>query len=119
MYRDDLELAAGCVHGEPQALAIFEATIMPAVVQTLNRRDLLPWADEVLRRLRAALFTPRAEGRGPEIADYAGNGPLRGFVSAVAMRLAFKLAQRDGRSIATETSALMEAMTNDGDPGMI
>lgn len=111
MHADDLALATRCLAGESSAIAELEATVFPAVRHGLARRDLEPWRDEILQRVRVALFTS-TNGRGPELADYTGRGPLRAWITVMAMRIGFKLARRDGREIASEPTALLDAITD-------
>lgn len=111
MHANDLALANRCLSGDTGAIAELEATVFPAVAHRLARRDLQPWRDEILQRVRVALFTP-ANGSGPELADYTGRGPLRAWITVMAMRIGFKLARRDGREIASEPTALLDAITD-------
>jgi RNA polymerase sigma-70 factor (ECF subfamily) len=111
MHATDLALTSRCLAGDTGAIAELEATVFPAVVHGLARRDLEPWRDEILQRVRVVLFTP-ANGRGPELAAYTGRGPLRAWITVIAMRIGFKLARRDGREVASEPTALLDALTD-------
>ena len=87
----DLCLATACAGGEPRAMAQFEQQLMPHVAGFVRRIDRSPhFADEVRQLLREKLFVGR-EGSRPKIAEYAGKGPLDGWLRVVAVREAHNL----------------------------
>src|SRR5262245_23918675 len=84
----DLRLAADCLAGQREALAILEREQLGPIAAALARRRL-PAADidEVMQQLREKLLT----GERPRLADYAGRGPLRAFLRVAALRTAHNL----------------------------
>jgi RNA polymerase sigma-70 factor (ECF subfamily) len=87
----DLELAAACVAGDAGALARFDREHLTGVGTYVCRIDAAAqFAEEVRQRLRERLLVAPA-GERPRIADYAGRGPLAGFVRAAAVRIAIDL----------------------------
>lgn len=83
-FAGDLLLACGCAQGLPAAVATFEARYAAVIGRVLSRRrasaDLAADATQVVYE-RLLVAPP---GGSPKIADYAGTGSLRGWVSAVA-----------------------------------
>ena len=92
----DLMLACACARGLPEALAAFDRTLLAKVGAFVARIDgSAPFADEVRQSARALLFS----GDG-KIGDYAGRGPLEGWLRVVVTRLALRLKTR-AREVAT------------------
>lgn len=87
---EDLCLAFCCAEENPRALAGLEAqlTSVARAVATLDTSGVL--ADEVKAVLREKLLVPRENGV-PRIADYAGQGALRAWLKAAAIRHALNL----------------------------
>lgn len=73
----DLYLAYGCQEGDAEALAAFEAKVVPKVARGRGGRV----SDDALQQLRERLFM-----RG-KIAAYSGRGPLHRWARMVAVRL--------------------------------
>jgi RNA polymerase sigma-70 factor (ECF subfamily) len=83
----DLALAAACALGVPDALARFDAEVLPiaaAAVRGMRAPDAD--VDEVVQRVRTRLLV-RDGKRPPRIADYAGRGDLARWVKATAIRI--------------------------------
>jgi RNA polymerase sigma-70 factor (ECF subfamily) len=91
----DLYLAAACAAGDPAAIARLDADL-PAMVRPALARLGLPASDddEIVQRVRVALFAPAENGRRG-VAGYSGRGALRGYVRAVAVRLAMRRLERE------------------------
>ncbi len=88
---EDLYLACCCAAGNPKALAALETTQLPSVARAVAGLDTTGvLADEVKQVLRERLLIKRADGP-PRIADYAGQGPLRSWLKAAAIRHALNL----------------------------
>lgn len=93
----DLYLACACARGDPGALDAFEKQLMPGAAEAVHRVD--PSSDfvkEVLQEVRERLFV-RAEGREPRISEYAGRGPLAGWLRSAAVRTALNLREHAHR----------------------
>lgn len=84
-------LATALAAGDPAAVAVFEAELVPEIDVAL-RRMRLPGgtADEVRQALRVELLVGTAGG-GPRIADYGGRGALAGWLRVTATRRALKV----------------------------
>jgi RNA polymerase sigma-70 factor (ECF subfamily) len=109
---EDLYLAVGCAHGEAAALSHVERSCVPSIRHMLLRMGFTPSeADETLQVMREELFvvTP---GHAAGIADYAGRGSLRGWLRAVAGRIALRASRRRGAHVALNDSS-MAATTGD------
>jgi RNA polymerase sigma-70 factor (ECF subfamily) len=91
----DFLLASGLDRGDPAALRIFDATVAPGILRSLEKlrigRDRL---EDVMQRLKEALFV----GRERKIAQYRGEGELAGWLRVTATRLALR-AERADRSV--------------------
>jgi RNA polymerase sigma-70 factor (ECF subfamily) len=93
----DLFLAFACAEGEPEALRHFESEMLSQLEVYVARFRLAPHVlDELRQQVRVKLLV----GSAPGIAQYRGNGPLRGWLRVTAVRMAIDL----GRS-ARETAA--------------
>ena len=87
----DLYLACACLHDVDNALRSFKARYFADVAQAVKRFDSSSsFADEVYQRLSDTLFVGREPGRG-KIAGYSGRGPLGGFITTSAKRIALRL----------------------------
>jgi RNA polymerase sigma-70 factor (ECF subfamily) len=98
---EDLVLASACAAGDPVALRAVEAEHQADVRATLRRRGLRDLdLDEAEQLVRAELFAPR-DGQPPRIAGYSGRGRLRGYLRAVAGRVALRViaARRIGETL--------------------
>ena len=105
----DLYLACACGDGLPAAIEAFEVTFFQEIDLALSRRRHTGLrADDVRQVMREKLFVARV-GRRPQIADYAGRGPLRGWFRAVLARTLVNLATRGPReALGAEDDALFE-----------
>src|SRR5579884_1384958 len=91
----DLYLATACAAGNAAALAAFERTHLSQVAAFVARTDSDPaFAEEVRQRLREKLLV----GQPPRISEYAGQGPLGGWVRVAAVRMALDLRKMTARA---------------------
>jgi RNA polymerase sigma-70 factor, ECF subfamily len=88
VHEKDLELARRCARGEPAALEEFERVELSQVPLFLARTHRA-LADEVMQALRYKLFIDK------KIEEYAGRGPLGGWLRVVAMRTAVDLGRAE------------------------
>lgn len=103
---EDLWLACACAAGDAKALAALEETQLPAIaraVVSLDKTGTL--VDEVTQVLREKLLVKRPDGP-PRIADYAGQGPLKAWLKAAAIRHALNLQRPGAREDAAESDKL-------------
>lgn len=93
----DIALARACAAGDGAALARFEREQLVHVGAFLSHIDASrEFVDEVRQQLRDKLFVPVPGGR-PKIAEYAGRGPLGGWLRVVSVRVALDLKRSRGR----------------------
>lgn len=94
----DLYLASACALGKKGALQAFDRAVMSRVPAFVARVDASPsFADEVCQQLRTRLLVSTGGGL-PRIAEYAGSGPLVGWLRVTAVRTALNLRRnRDDR----------------------
>ena len=87
----DLYLATACAAGNAAAIGAFERTHLSSVGAFVARIDSdHAFAEEVRQLLREKLLVAEP-GNRPRIADYAGQGPLGGWVRVAATRIALDL----------------------------
>lgn len=91
----DLLLALACTHGEPEALARFDARYGP-IVESVLAGDRSVDPGELKQRVWERLFVGTLR-RGPRIADYAGKGPLRNWLLVLAARVRTDLQRAAGK----------------------
>lgn len=108
----ELYLAWAAGQGDAAALRHVERLIEPEADAAARRIDRAPlFADEVRQAMRVRLLV--AEHGRVRIADYAGRGPLRGWIGVAAVRVALNL--RRGRA-PVEHDILAELVSTEADP---
>jgi RNA polymerase sigma-70 factor, ECF subfamily len=114
----DLFLACACATGNPQGLDAFERRLFPLVARAIRRIEPSPaFADEVKQQLRRKLFLAEPPGAKPRITEYAGRGPLEGWLRAAALRTALNLKRDEKPSNDTDgDEALLELPAQERDP---
>lgn len=91
VFVEDLYLACGCAMSDETAIAIFEREFISQVPLFVSRQRLpAPALDELKQILRHQLLVVR-QGAPPRIAEYAGRGPLGGWVRVSAARAGLNL----------------------------
>jgi RNA polymerase sigma-70 factor (ECF subfamily) len=92
----DLYLACACEDGDEAAIQAFDARYSEDLRNVVADIDSSPdFVDEACQRLHEKLFVASEEGRR-RIVDYAGRGPLGGWLAVAALRTALNL-KRDGK----------------------
>jgi RNA polymerase sigma-70 factor (ECF subfamily) len=117
---DDLFFAHACADGEPAALSRFESELMPvaraAIAKLCSQR---PFVDELCQSVRTHLLLDKPKGRS-RLLDYAGRGPLAGWVRVVAARLALTALRRQaGEAPDDEVKPLVELATGTPELAMV
>ena len=115
----DLYLAAGCAHGNPAALAAFDAQYLRQIGAALGPMELPRDAiDEVAQELRRKLLVAEG-GEPPRIVDYSGRADLRTWLRTAAVRTAIDLRRRE-RDLPVEDEVLAAALPAiDDDPELL
>lgn len=98
----DLLLALACANGSLPALRKFEQDVLPSALPAIRRlEDDGAFVDEVCQVLRTRLLVAERD-RPPRIIEYAGRGPLAGWITVSAVRTGLNLlrskARRDRRT---------------------
>jgi RNA polymerase sigma-70 factor, ECF subfamily len=108
----DLLLAMACARGQRAALAQLEHRHLSLVGEFISQvgREAA-FVDEVRQRLREKLLVGVA-GSAPKMADYAGRGPLGGWIRVAAIRTATNC-RRDERP---PESKLRSVLMSQADP---
>jgi RNA polymerase sigma-70 factor (ECF subfamily) len=111
----DLYLCCACLGRDPRALAAFDAALVAAVEPALVRMGLEREArDETAQALREKLFVG---GAGPaKLAEYAGRGPLAGWLRAAAVRTALNAIRGRPRADALDEDAWLAWPSPADDP---
>jgi RNA polymerase sigma-70 factor, ECF subfamily len=87
----DLYLACACAQRMPEGLRAFSRTFQPIIAGAARSFDPAPaFCDEVAQQLNENLFVG-SSGVRAGIHQYAGDGPLAGFVATCAKRLAGRI----------------------------
>jgi RNA polymerase sigma-70 factor (ECF subfamily) len=96
-HRADLYLACACARRDAAALRAFE-TLLTSSVPSALRKQRAPedHIDEVTQIVREKLLVGR-NGAPPQIAEYAGRGPLGAWLRVIAVREHLNLVQHEGR----------------------
>jgi RNA polymerase sigma-70 factor, ECF subfamily len=105
----DLYLAYGCAQGEPHAVAAFDSGLLSQVPGYIARIGREPaFVQEVQQLLRDRLLVG-TQTQPPRIAEYAGRGPLGGWLRVVAIRAALELKRgaRKQQEVDDESSGRM------------
>ena len=94
---EDLYLARALGRGDPRALAIFEAELVPALLPAIRKIAAdAAFVDEVSQRVRERLLV----GDGtPAIDQYRGTGPLVRWLRVTATRIALDIKRADARRV--------------------
>lgn len=111
----DLYLACACAHGDPAALAAFEAAFVVRVPSFVAKIDTSPaFIDEVKQQLRERLLVQKKE-QSPKIAEYRGRGRLVSWLRVAAIRTALNLKTGKAKD-RTEDEEAADALLVDDDP---
>ena len=118
LHVEDLYLAWACIEGHADALAAFEARMLPVLDATLARLRIEPGRrDDLVQDLRIHLVV--GSGRGPgKLAQYRGHSELERWLRATALRAAYRLAIRSRRDLALADEHMATAGIIDDDPAL-
>jgi len=112
-HLDEVRLAWAAGRGDAAALLRLERLIAPDIEAAARRVDRDPaFVDEVHQALRVRLLVPTDDGH-LRIDDYAGRGPLRGWVAVAALRVALNLKRAAGPAT---HDVLAELVSDEADP---
>jgi RNA polymerase sigma-70 factor (ECF subfamily) len=110
-----LYLGCACVHGEPHALAAFEARYLDTLPRLVSRITTDPAViDEVKQQLRIKLFVAEA-GEVPRIAHYR-RGSLVAWLRVVACRAAIDLLRQRNQPMVEVDERSLEHRALSDDP---
>lgn len=117
LHGEDLYLAAACAHGEPTALAAFEARYLHKVPAFLARMRPAPTiVDEVKQQLRVRLLVASDAHAVPRIAEYGGRGTLDSWLRVAAVRLAIDLLRQSDVVLAPRLGGDGDGERDGGEP---
>lgn len=113
----DLYLACACASGLPTAITAFDQAFLSRLPSYLARMSPSPSElDEIRQMLRERLLVARA-GERPRIADYAGRGPLSGWLRVAAVRTALNLrARKDNQASPDRSPEILDDLPALADP---
>jgi RNA polymerase sigma-70 factor (ECF subfamily) len=113
----DLYLAAAVAAGDPRAIAVFDRVLGNEITAAADAARIdAATRDEATQIVRTLLLLPRPE-RPPAILDYAGRGPLRGWLRVTATRELLRVVKKSGREVALEEH-LLDAPAIGDDPAL-
>src|SRR5262249_15664494 len=106
LHATDLYLAVACAGGDRTAVSFFDRNLLSAIDRSVATVHSAPQFDEEVRqKLRVDLLTGENGGPG-KIANYAGRGPLGGWLRVVVVRTALNMRRGRGAPLAPEEEAL-------------
>ncbi len=109
-HAEDLALAWACGRGDAAALRAFEEQLAPVAARAITRVDADPgFVDECVQQVRTRLLLPDGD-RPPRILGYGGRGPLVGWVSVAAVRVALSVLRASRRQAARDETLWSEAV---------
>jgi RNA polymerase sigma-70 factor, ECF subfamily len=112
----DLYLACACARGDVRAIQCFEQAYFGEVARAFRRARASEIQQADLEQmLREKLFVA-GPGEAPKITGYAGSGPLRLWVRAVATRTLHNLVTRGPKETALDPEALANTEAAIDDP---
>jgi RNA polymerase sigma-70 factor, ECF subfamily len=115
----DLHVAFAAAHGDPAAIAAFEAAAMPAATAALRALGASPEdVTECLQRTRERLLVAPADGR-PRLLAFRGGARLRSWVRVVAIREALMLYRARPRDVALGDALLAAVPDPADDPRLV
>jgi RNA polymerase sigma-70 factor (ECF subfamily) len=104
----DLAVAHAALDGEAGAQRLLEQAMLEAVLGLKTRSRHRPHlVDDAAQRLRERLLVP-SEGRPARLVQYAGKGPLAGFLRAALAREVLSLERLHTREVPLPDDALLE-----------
>ncbi|MGE0792386.1 MAG: sigma-70 family RNA polymerase sigma factor [Sandaracinaceae bacterium] len=113
LHTDDLFLAGACGRGDSRALRHFEKQVLPAAEPAIARIDRDPvFIEDAVHEVRVRLLVDSDQGPA-RIRSYLGQGPLRSWVSVIAMRTAYSLKRKKPPELARDEE-LLEAIPFEG-----
>lgn len=100
---EDLYLACACLEGLPEALAALERTHLGPLERTLSRLNVASdLVQECVQILRGRLLFGEGERR-PLLAEYAGRGSLKSWLTVTATRDILAFQARQAREVSLGT----------------
>src|ERR1019366_3379836 len=112
-FVEDLYLACACARGDVRAIEVFDQKYFGVLATGLAAKGIdESVADEVVQRLRTQVFVVGNGGRA-KIADYAGKGPIRGWLHVAGVRLASKLRRAEANRATVARDAAAEGVPAD------
>ena len=115
LHLADLYLAAACLDGDPQAIAIFAREYLQPLDAVLLRRGCSrALVDDVKQHLNEQAF---ASGERPSIlVSYRGRGPLKAWVRTAAIRLALRMQKKAARFRPEAEASIEDRVLHRADP---
>ena len=109
-HAEDLAFAWACGTAQPAALRAFEELLAPVAQRAIGRVDADDgFVDECVQRVRTRLLMSEGD-RDPRILGYSGRGPLAGWVSVAAVRVALSVVRQTRRQSARDEALWSEAV---------
>lgn len=113
---EDLYLACGCAHGDPEALQIFEKQYLTRLKGKLARDRRPPsLIEEICQQVRVSLLVAEP-GRLPRIATYAGRGTLFNWIAVAAQHEARRLSPPGPLDLRDDWSAIIDTVPGFDNP---
>jgi RNA polymerase sigma-70 factor (ECF subfamily) len=112
-YAADLALARAASAGDPQAIDTLERGPLRQIGDFVARIDPAPaFAEEVRQAVREKLLVGPAPGQPGRLAEYAGTGPLGGWIRVVAVRVALDMKRAAGQDRAADADRVAQMVVD-------
>ena len=109
----DLALARAAAAGDPRAIDTLERGPLRQIGDFVARIDPAPaFAEEVRQAVREKLLVGPAPGQPGRLAEYAGTGPLGGWIRVVAVRVALDMKRAAGQDRAADADRVAQMVVD-------
>jgi RNA polymerase sigma-70 factor (ECF subfamily) len=113
VHAGDLYLACACAAGDRVAAALFHDHFLTEVPRFVSHLVMDSAAVEDLKQDLVARLLTSLDGERPRIGEYAGRGPLGGWLRVAAVHAALNQRRAEGRQLAREAVDAEPAATAD------
>jgi RNA polymerase sigma-70 factor, ECF subfamily len=110
IHAEDLWLVLACERGDSNALRAFEHVVAPVAREVAERARTKLDSDDLSQLLWQRLLVPEGD-RTAKLFEYAGKGPLQGWLRVVATRLLVDAARkRSGNEAPVSNERVLEGL---------
>jgi len=115
----DLFLTRACAAGDVQALAHFDAALLPEVDAAAAAMQAPAAVAQEARQIVSQKLLVSGDGQRAHITDYTGRGPLRTWFRVIATRTVISLLRKERRLVPVSDDAFVAMRALDDDPELM